>query len=274
MLGAARDDGSSVGLVTTMGALHQGHLSLVEAAHRDCDFVTVTIFVNPTQFGEAADLAAYPRDLGADLLLCEQAGVDAAFAPSTEEMYPSGPPATVVSPGPIASTLEGASRPGHFAGVATVLTKLFTLAGECTAYFGEKDYQQLVVVRQLVHDLDLPVAVRGCPTVREPDGLALSSRNRWLSHDGRVAALSLWRALGAGRLLVEGGESDAGAVEAAMLTALGASPLVVPDYAVAADPISLEPVETLENEVRLLVAGRVESVRLIDNVAASVKISA
>jgi pantoate--beta-alanine ligase len=271
---SARAAGSSVGLVTTMGALHAGHLSLFEAARKQHDFVTASIFVNPAQFGDPADLAAYPRDLGADLLLCEQSGIDAVFAPSADEMYPAGPSSTVVSPGRIAEILEGASRPGHFAGVATVVAKLFSLAGECTAYFGEKDYQQLVVVRKLAHDLDLPVEVIGCPTVREPDGLALSSRNRRLSADGRALAPALWQALETGRSLVAGGETTASAVEAAMTAQLSKSPLVEVDYVLAVNSSTLEHEESLGSDSRLIVAALVEKVRLIDNAPASVRMSA
>lgn len=251
-----------------MGALHAGHISLMEAARRDKDCVAVSIFVNPTQFGDASDLASYPRDLAKDVAMCESAGVDVVFAPSVGEMYPGGPLETAVVPGALAELLEGTSRPGHFTGVATVVTKLLSIAGPCGAYFGEKDYQQLAVVRRLVADLDLPVEVVGCPTVREGDGLAMASRNGRLGAPERQAATALFRALSAGERLVAAGERSAVAVSAAMATVLGTEPLVAADYAAVAAPSTLAPVTAIAGEVRLLVAARVGPVRLIDNVAA------
>ncbi len=251
-----------------MGALHGGHLSLVDAARQRCDLVTVTIFVNPLQFGDDTDFNAYPRRLEEDIALCESAGVGVVFAPSEPEMYPAGPGGTSVVPGPLASRLEGASRPGHFVGVTTIVTKLLSLADGCVAFFGEKDFQQLVIVRRLVEDLDLPAEIVGCPTVREPDGLAMSSRNRRLAPSEREAAVSLWRSLVAGREAVGAGESDPQAVTSLMEKVLGDTEAVVPDYAAVADPVSLSPVGSIEGEVRLLVAARIGSVRLIDNLAA------
>ncbi|MGD0082635.1 MAG: pantoate--beta-alanine ligase [Acidimicrobiales bacterium] len=268
-LQSARDGGGSVGLVPTMGALHAGHLALVEAARSGCDCVAVTIFVNPTQFGDAADLAGYPRDLDTDLERCRDADVDVVFVPSVAEMYPAGPTETTVEPGALAQVLEGTSRPGHFVGVATIVTKLLGLAGSCRAYFGEKDFQQLAIVRRLVADLDLGVDVVGCPTVREPDGLAMASRNSRLSPPEREAAATLWRALRTGRDLIAGGERNPAPVEHAMAGVLRAEPMVDMDYAVVADPVSLRPVLDIESEVRLLVAAQVGPIRLIDNVAAS-----
>ncbi|MGO8875610.1 MAG: pantoate--beta-alanine ligase [Acidimicrobiales bacterium] len=267
-LQSARAAGDDVGFVPTMGALHAGHISLMEAARRDCDCVAVSIFVNPTQFGDATDLAAYPRDLAKDLAMCESAGVDVVFAPSVEEMYPGGSLETAVVPGALAEVLEGTSRPGHFTGVATVVTKLLSIAGACRVYFGEKDFQQLAVVRRLVADLDLPVEVVGCPTVRERDGLAMASRNGRLAAPERQAATALFRALSAGERLVAAGEPSAGAVALAMTAVLEAEPLVAADYAAVADPGALTPVTDIAGEVRLLVAARVGPVRLIDNVAA------
>jgi pantoate--beta-alanine ligase len=267
-LQATRAAGSMIGLVPTMGALHRGHLSLVGAARSDCDIVAVTIFVNPTQFGDASDLAAYPRDLASDLALTETAGADFVFAPSVEEMYPGGPPAISVNPGELGEILEGASRPGHFAGVATIVTRLLCLAGACRAYFGDKDFQQLAIIRRLVADLDIPVEIVGCPTVREADGLAMSSRNGRLDEASRQAATALWRALGEGRDLIEAGERDACVIENEMQAVLRAEALVIPDYAVAVDPLSLQHLAAVAGEVRLLVAARVEPVRLIDNEAA------
>jgi pantoate--beta-alanine ligase len=267
-LQAARAASSSVGLVPTMGALHAGHVSLVSAARRECDTVAVSIFVNPAQFADRSDLAAYPRDLNSDLEICRRAGVDVVFAPSVAEMYPLGSLETAVVPGALATPLEGQSRPGHFTGVATVVTKLFSIAGSCRAYFGEKDYQQLAVVRQLVADLDLDVEVVGCATVRERDGLAMSSRNRRLGPAERRAATSLWRALRTGRELVAAGMSGGARVSEAMAGVIDTELLAHCDYAVVADPASLRIVTDIAAEVRLLVAARVGPVRLIDNLAA------
>jgi pantoate--beta-alanine ligase len=251
-----------------MGALHAGHLSLMAAARRDCDCVVVSIFVNPTQFGDPSDLAAYPRDLETDAGMCAAAGVDVVFAPSVAEMYPGGSLDTSVVPGALAEVLEGPSRPGHFTGVATVVTKLLSIAGHCRAYFGEKDFQQLAVVRRLVADLNLPADVVGCATVREADGLAMSSRNGRLGPQERVAATALYRALLMGARLVSAGERSSAAVRLAMEGVLSAEPLVAPDYSAVADPATLANVMDISAEVRLLVAARVGPVRLIDNVAA------
>jgi pantoate--beta-alanine ligase len=258
--------GRRVGLVPTMGALHAGHLSLFAAARRDCDLVAATIFVNPLQFGAAEDFAAYPRDLGRDRRMAEGAGVDLLFAPSFDDLFAAGDPHTSVHVSGLADRLEGASRPGHFDGVATIVTKLFALSGRCHAYFGEKDYQQLAVVRRLVSDLSMRVSVVGCPIVREPDGLALSSRNARLSAAERRAALCLHRALVAGREAIEeSGWRDAAKVESAMWDVLAAEPLVTPDYAVVVESPTLEPCAVLAGDVRLLVAAEVGPVRLIDN---------
>jgi len=271
-LEAQRALGRRVGLVPTMGALHGGHRSLVAAATAECDVVAVTVFVNPLQFDVADDLTRYPRDLGGDVALAEAAGATLVFAPTVEEMYRGfpAPLATAVHVGGVAEVLEGAARPGHFDGVATVVTKLFSLAGPCRAYFGEKDYQQLAVVRTLVADLSLPVEVVGCPTVREEDGLALSSRNVRLSGTERRAAVALPRALEAGRRSVAEGVRDPERVSAVMTTVLGAAPGVVPDYAVAVDAATLVAPRRLEGEIRLLVAATVGPVRLIDNVGVTV----
>jgi pantoate--beta-alanine ligase len=265
---AARAASASVGLVPTMGAMHAGHVSLVRAARRECDFVAVSIFVNPAQFADPADLASYPRDLETDLEMCRRAGADVVFAPSVTEMYPFGPLETAVVPGSLAEVLEGVSRPGHFTGVATVVTKLFSVAGSCRAYFGEKDFQQLAVVRRLQADLGFEVDVVGCPTVRERDGLAMSSRNRRLGPAERQAATVLWRALGEGSDLVADGSRSGADVSAAMTDVLGGEPLARIDYAVVVDPDSLDVVSDISAEVRLLVAAQVGPVRLIDNVAA------
>ena len=201
LLDRARAAGRVVGLVPTMGALHDGHISLMARARAECDVVVVSIFVNPLQFGDPEDIARYPRTMERDLVVCDETGADVVFVPSVREMYPSwpAPPATTVSVRGVSDAWEGASRPGHFDGVATVVAKLFTIAGPCRAYFGLKDFQQLAVVRRLALELSLPVEVVGCPIVREADGLALSSRNVRLSPAERQAATVLARALAAGR---------------------------------------------------------------------------
>ena len=264
-LEAARAEGWRVGLVPTMGALHAGHTSLIDRSARECDVTAVTVFVNPLQFGPAEDLARYPRDLAADVAAAEAAGADVVFAPPVDEMYPSGAaPATRVEVGRLGDVLEGAVRPGHFSGVATVVAKLFAVAGPCRAYFGEKDYQQLLVVRQLVADLSLPVDVVGCPTMREADGLALSSRNAYLSPGERMAATVLWRALAAA---AASGERDGDRLRDLMARFVASEPAVALDYAEVADPQTLEPLATVEGEARLLIAARVGPTRLIDNLA-------
>jgi pantoate--beta-alanine ligase len=272
LLDTARAAGRTVGLVPTMGALHEGHISLMTQARAECDVVTVSIFVNPLQFGDPDDISNYPRTLERDLLVCAEAGVDVVFVPSVDEMYPSWPepPSTTVTVSGLTQAWEGASRPGHFDGVATVVAKLFAIAGPCRAYFGQKDFQQLAVVRRMALDLSLPVEVVGCPTVREADGLALSSRNARLSPDERRAAPALARALAAGRSVVAAGERDAAAVAAAMRAVVEAEPLAALDYAAAVDATTLAEAGTIEDPatVRLLVAARVGPVRLIDNSAA------
>ncbi len=268
-LDAARASGRSVGLVPTMGALHAGHRSLVARAAAECDHVAVTVFVNPLQFGDPDDIEHYPRTLPADLDLCRGDGVTSVLAPSVAEMYPDWPalPATTVSVTGPGQGWEGGARPGHFDGVCTVVAKLFSMAGRCRAYFGEKDFQQLAVVRRMAADLSMPVEVVACPTVREPDGLALSSRNARLSAAERVAAPVLWRALCAGRQAVASGERRPGAVAGLMAATVGAEPLARLDYAAAVDAASLAVPPSLDApaEVRLLVAAGVGPVRLIDN---------
>ena len=265
LLDEARSGGSMVGLVPTMGFLHDGHLSLMAAATAANDLTVTTIFVNPLQFGEGEDLAAYPRDLERDTALCGQQGVDVVFAPSVEEMYPL-PPLTTVDLSGITATMEGAARPTHFAGVATVVAKLFNIAGPCRAYFGEKDWQQLTVVRRLVADLSFPVEVVGCPIVREADGLAMSSRNIYLDDAHRQAATALSRGLQAGVAMIESGDRDPLAVESTIREVLAAEPLVDgPDYVAVVDAETLEHLPNLAGHVRLLVAARVGPARLLDN---------
>ena len=261
---AARKEGKRVGLVPTMGALHEGHLSLVRTACERTDLVVVSIFVNPTQFGPGEDFERYPRRIEEDLALLAADGVELVFTPSTDEMY--GADAQVsVEPGPLAARWEGAVRPGHFAGVATVVTKLLSVVRPDLAFFGEKDYQQLQVVRRLVNDLDLGVGVVGVPIVRDSHGLALSSRNAYLSPAERTAALSLSRALRDAAAAASAGERDAAALEERMRAALDAA--VALDYSAVVDADSLEPLARLERPARALLAGRVGATRLIDNIA-------
>ncbi|SIQ22599.1 pantoate--beta-alanine ligase [Micromonospora avicenniae] len=253
----------TVGVVMTMGALHEGHETLLRAAREQADHVLVTIFVNPLQFGPNEDFDRYPRTLAADLEVCRRAGADVVFAPSREEIYPGGEPRVRVDPGSLGAELEGQSRPGFFHGVLTVVLKLFQLTRPDLAFFGEKDYQQLTLIRRMVRDLGVPVQVLGVPTVREPDGLALSSRNRYLSEPERAAALSLSGALRAGAEAAEQGR-DAGVVLSAAHQAFGAgTPGAQLDYLVLTDP-DLEP-GPVDGPARLLIAAWVGSTRLIDN---------
>ncbi len=253
----------------TMGALHEGHRSLVARAVAEHRHVAVSIFVNPLQFDRAEDLEHYPCDLGADLQVCEEAGVATVFAPSAEAMFLTGA-ATTVSVAGLGDRFEGASRPGHLDGVATVVAKLFALAGPCTAYFGEKDFQQLAVVRRLAADLSMPVEVAACPTVRDSDGLALSSRNALLSPAEREAASVLWRALAVGQAAVGAGEDRPEAVAALMSRTISAEPLATLDYAAAVDAADLTVPASLSRPtaLRLLVAAGFGAVRLVDNCAA------
>lgn len=270
-LTAVRALGRTVGLVPTMGALHDGHLSLLRAAATECDVVALTIFVNPLQFGAGEDLSAYPRPIERDLELAEAAGADVVFTPSTEEMYPE-PTLTTVRVARLTEGMEGASRPTHFDGVSTVVTKLFNIAGPCRAYFGEKDFQQLAVVRRMVTDLDLPVTVVGCPIVREVDGLAMSSRNIYLSPAEREAATVLNRALRAGAAMIAAGEQDPKVVEAHMASIIESEPLAELDYAVVVHPESLLTPARLDSgsRVQLLLVAKVGTPRLLDNLAVDV----
>ena len=255
---------ASVGFVPTMGALHEGHASLIERAVRDNDLAVVSIFVNPTQFGPSEDFTAYPRDESADLALCERLGAAMVFVPTVDEMYPAGD-ATRVQPGPLAARLEGAARPGHFAGVATVVTKLFAIVHPDIAYFGQKDFQQLRVVQTLTRDLQLGVRVVGRPTVRDPDGLAISSRNRYLSVTDRQKALALSRALRAAEEDWSRGERDPATLRGQVQRA-AAGPGVALEYVSVADPITLDELARPADRALISLAGRVGKTRLIDNV--------
>ena len=253
-----------IGLVPTMGYLHDGHMSLVAHARAECATALVSIFVNPTQFGPAEDFARYPRDPERDLRLCERAGVDVVFAPSVSEMYP-GNHATYVEVEGIQDRWEGASRPGHFRGVATVVARLFRIALPDRAYFGEKDYQQLQIIRRMVDDLLLDVHVVACPTVREPDGLAMSSRNAYLDDAARQRATALSVALRQAQRLLATGNRSGPDLAAAMRRVIDATPGVELDYAAVVHPATLDPVEIVKSEARALIAARVAGVRLIDN---------
>ena len=266
---AARAHGQRVGFVPTMGYLHEGHASLIRSARADCDLVVASIFVNPLQFGAGEDLDAYPRDLVADTALAEAAGVDLLFAPSGAEMHPDGTVRTTVTVAEISEPLEGRARPTHFAGVATVVAKLFAIVGPCRAYFGEKDFQQLAVIRRMVHDLSIPVEVVGCPTVRDADGLALSSRNAYLGPAERAAAPVLHAALLVGRLAIDAGERDPAKVRTLMADLIAAEPLAELDYSEVVDAGTLQDADPLAGELRLLAAVRFGNARLIDNLAAT-----
>jgi len=268
-LDVARAGGASVGLVPTMGYLHAGHRSLIDRSVAEQSLTAMTIFVNPLQFGASEDLSSYPRDLDADLAMAEAAGVDVVLHPSVEEMYPQ-PILTSVAVADVSTPMEGASRPTHFVGVATVVAKLFNIAGPCTAYFGEKDWQQLAVVRRMASDLSFPVAVVGCPTVREPDGLALSSRNAYLTPEERAAAPVLHWSLVAGAAAIAAGERDAKRVRELIADLVQAEPLAQLDYAEVVDAATLQEVDPLAGSLRLLVAARFGRARLIDNQGATV----
>jgi pantoate--beta-alanine ligase len=260
-----RGRGLTVGLVPTMGALHAGHTRLIRAARRETGLVVVSVFVNPTQFGPHEDFARYPRPFAQDLALCAAEGVDIIFRPEPAELYPPGF-RTYVEVHGLQDVLEGASRPGHFRGVATVVLKLFNIVGPDAAYFGQKDAQQARLICQLVRDLDVPVTVRLCPTVREPDGLALSSRNQYLDPQQRQDARVLFRALEEARLLAEAGERDAARLRRALAERVAAVPGARLDYAAVVDEDTLAPLERLGGRVLVALAVHIGTTRLIDNV--------
>ena len=262
---AARQARRTIGFVPTMGALHAGHISLIEAARRDGTFVVVSIFVNPTQFGPNEDYTRYPRDEAGDLEKCRAAGADLVFIPTVEVMYGPGA-ATTVHVARLTDTLCGPCRPGHFDGVATVVTKLFNIVQPDRAYFGQKDAQQLAVIRRMTRDLDFPIEIVGCPTVREPDGLAMSSRNLLLSPDERRRAPALYRALCAARELILRGERDAQVILAEMQGILATINPTRVDYVSIVDADSLQPVTRVDRPVLIALAVRLGATRLIDNV--------
>ena len=261
----ARADFGALGFVPTMGYLHQGHLSLVRQAHEECGATAVSIFVNPTQFGPSEDFARYPRNMERDLALLEAAGVKLVFAPETAEMYPASFGTYITLP-MADEVLEGAARPGHFCGVATVVCKLLNIVQPTRAYFGQKDAQQTVVVRQIVRDLNMPTEIVVAPTVREADGLAMSSRNSYLTAEQRAAAPVIYHALQAAHERYASGERSAAALRQAIADILATEPLARPDYVSAADPLTLQELDEIQlRGVLLSLAVRFGGVRLIDN---------
>ncbi|MCA9024806.1 MAG: pantoate--beta-alanine ligase [Planctomycetaceae bacterium] len=260
----ARDGGERIGCVPTMGALHAGHMSLVEDCRERSDFVVLTIFVNPTQFSPTEDLSKYPRPLEDDLAKCREADVDLVFTPEVPMLYPQGFE-TYVELQHIPNRLEGAHRPTHFRGVATIVTKLFNIVQPDVACFGQKDYQQQTLIRRMVRDLDMPVEIVVCPTVRERDGLALSSRNVYLSESERRSALSLYASLQLAQERIQSGETDLHAIRTAMHDLMASREYVSPDYVSLADPNTLDELDTPVPHMVALVAARVGKTRLIDN---------
>jgi len=262
---AATGSASTLGLVPTMGALHEGHLSLIRAAKKQCDVVVATIFVNPTQFGPSEDFTSYPRTFAKDCALLESEGVDLLFAPTVEEMYPTGTARTFIEVAGIGDRLDGLSRPGHFRGVATVVAKLFHIVSPDLAYFGQKDAAQVAVLRAMVHDLNFPTELVVCPTVREPDGLALSSRNRYLSAAERTHALLLSQSLASASVMATEGVHDAGQLKSSILQHLKSSPALEIDYVEIVDPATLESVSDVRGVALIAVAAWIGKTRLIDN---------
>ena len=267
-LRAARRELGTLGLVPTMGFLHRGHLGLVARARAECGAAAASIFVNPTQFGPNEDLARYPRDLPRDLHLLEQAGASLVFVPETDEIYPPGF-ATRIDVGPVTEPLEGASRPGHFSGVATVVAKLLNIVQPDRVYFGQKDAQQCAVIRRLVRDLEIPVEIVVGETVRDSDGLALSSRNSYLTTEQRARAPVLYRALLAAEVLFGAGERSAPMLRMAVMASLGADADLSVDYVSVADPDTIQEVERIGNRALLSLAVRLGRTRLIDNLILS-----
>jgi len=255
-----------VGFVPTMGAIHQGHLSLIRKARQQCDKVVVSIFVNPIQFGKGDDYQRYPRNLSEDIELSEKEGVDVVFAPSLEEMYPQDYSTFVQVGGPLSSTLEGASRSGHFKGVATVLIKLFNIIKPDSSYFGEKDYQQVLIVKKVVDELNLDTQIIVLPTIREKDGLALSSRNSYFDEKEREAAIILYKSLKKGKEWILEGEKNSWRIILEMKKLIEKELLARIDYVAIVDPNSMEEVQNIEGEVLIVLAVRISKIRLIDNV--------
>lgn len=265
-----RDQGDRIGFVPTMGFLHEGHLSLMRKAREENHALVVSIFVNPTQFGPGEDYDSYPRDLEKDASLCREIGCDVLFTPGADEMYPRGS-VTTVAVAELTRTLCGASRPGHFDGVTTVVNKLFNIVRPHCAYFGLKDYQQYRVIERMVHDLNMNVRIIALPTVREPDGLAMSSRNAYLYDDERAGALTLSRSLEAAREMVEGGVRDPRAIEEEVTRIIGSEPATRIDYVAVVDADNLSALSTIEDRALLALAVFVGDARLIDNAVLEIK---
>jgi len=261
----ARSRGEKIGLVPTMGALHIGHISLIEAAVKDCDFVIVSIFVNPTQFGPGEDFEKYPRPLEADLEICKKAAVDVVFMPSPEQMYPAEN-ITWVNVEKLTEPLCGMSRPGHFRGVTTVCTKLFNIVAPDVAYFGQKDAQQAIVIKRMVADLNMPLEIVICPTVREPNGLAVSSRNQYLTAQQKKDAANIYKSLQTCRNLIDAGTRETGQIIAEMLQILQQIPSGQIEYVSIVDAETLESIDTIAGKVLAAVAVKVGPARLIDNI--------
>lgn len=259
-----KSEGLTIGLTPTMGALHEGHMSLMERARKECDRVVASVFVNPIQFGPNEDYDAYPRDLDRDAAIAESKGVDVVFHPSVEEMYPKNYNTYVVME-TLTDSLCGAKRPGHFRGVCTVVNKLFNIVDPDKAFFGQKDAQQLAIIKRMVSDLNMRVKVFGCPIVREEDGLAKSSRNTYLSSEERAAALCLSRSVFKAQELIEGGQRDAAAVRAAVVEAIESEPMAKIDYVEVVDLGDMQPVDTLGEAGLVAIAVYIGETRLIDN---------
>lgn len=259
-----KSEGLTIGLTPTMGALHEGHMSLMERARKECDRVVASVFVNPIQFGPNEDYDAYPRDLDRDAAIAESKGVDVVFHPSVEEMYPKNYNTYVVME-TLTDSLCGAKRPGHFRGVCTVVNKLFNIVDPDKAFFGQKDAQQLAIIKRMVSDLNMRVKVFGCPIVREEDGLAKSSRNTYLSSEERAAALCLSRSIFKAQELIEGGQRDAAAVRAAVVEAIESEPMAKIDYVEVVDLGDMQPVDTLGEAGLVAIAVYIGETRLIDN---------
>ena len=262
-----REAGRAVGFVPTMGALHEGHASLIRRAREEQDLVVVSIFVNPRQFAPGEDLSRYPRDEARDLEVCASLGVDLVWAPSVDQMYPPGAALVEPDPGPVGDRFEGASRPGHFRGVLTVVHRMFDVVGPSTAYFGQKDAQQLFLVRRMVAAGSLPIEIVTCPIVREPDGVALSSRNALLAPEEREQAGCLFLGLSEAAALARAGERDAHVLIAALAREVGATPLARLDYAAVVDDETFTAIDVIDRPARAIVAAAFPSARLIDNLA-------
>lgn len=265
LMKAARSEGNKVGFVPTMGALHVGHISLIEAATKECDFVVVSIFVNPTQFSPGEDFEKYPRPLEADLDICRKGGVDVVFVPTPEQMYPTEN-ITWVNVEKLTETLCGEFRPGHFRGVATVCAKLFNIVGPDVAYFGQKDAQQAVVIKRMVADLNMPLDIVVCPTVREESGLAVSSRNKYLTEEQKKDSTLIYKSLQKCREMIDAGTTDTGTITAEMLKILSQAPSIQIEYVSIVDAENLQKLDKIIGKILAAVAVRIGPARLIDNI--------